>query len=97
MHYKSQSSNKPNLKGIRNFCKDNPEFSIGGMRHALFYKIQELENNNAICRFGSRIFINEEIFLQLVTDGFFRSISGRSNTDKDKSANKTIFEVNYDN
>ena len=89
-----QSDTKKPFKSVRNFCIDNPEFSENGLRHLFFYKKLELENNKVVCRFGSRILIDEQKFLQLLAEGFFKCISGRANTNKHKSESKNTVGVN---
>ncbi len=57
--------NIPTLSTVKQFSEKYPAFSIGGLRHLLFYKESNgLNKSGAIIKNGRRILINEEKFFQ---------------------------------
>lgn len=46
-----------------------PAFTVGGLRHLLFVKGQELEAEGITCRFGRRLVINLPRFREYVATG----------------------------
>jgi hypothetical protein len=75
---KQQDTNQqlPIYKTVTQFTNDNHAFTPGGVRHAIFFKGLDLQDAGAISKFGRKILINEERWLQLVDQGFFSRISG---------------------
>ncbi|MEL5850118.1 MAG: hypothetical protein U7M05_12285 [Candidatus Igneacidithiobacillus chanchocoensis] len=61
---------------VKQFCEKHPAFSIGGLRSAIFWKGDELENAHAIARLGRRVLIDEALFLQFVRDGKLKTVRG---------------------
>lgn len=52
-----------NLKSIKNFTKDNPSFTEGGMRSLIFNEeTNGLKDSGAILRIGRKILIDEPKF-----------------------------------
>lgn len=66
----------PAFKTVSQFTEDNPAFTQGGLRHAIFFKGSDLQDAGAISKFGRKILINEKRWLELVDRGFFNKISG---------------------
>ncbi|WP_414041394.1 hypothetical protein ACJU26_04815 [Acidithiobacillus sp. M4-SHS-6] len=65
-----------NLKTIKQFCADNKAFSQGGIRSAIFWRGDFLEEQGAICRLGRRVLIDEQKFIELVKAGGLRQVRG---------------------
>lgn len=72
----TSNDNTPIYKTVTQFTKHNPAFTEGGVRHAIFFKGLDLQDAGAISKFGRKILINEDRWLQLVDQGFFNRISG---------------------
>lgn len=70
------SDAKPNLKTVPQFCSDNPAFKPGGVRAALFHRGPEAEEAGAVVRFGRKLLIVEDAFLEWVRTGGARRIAG---------------------
>jgi hypothetical protein len=64
------------FKTIEQFCTDNPAFTIGGVRHAIFFLGPKIEKAGALVRFGRKRLINERRWLELTAEGFFSKIAG---------------------
>jgi len=76
MRIQLEKSEIPRFKTIKKFCKDNPAFTIGGVRHAIFFIGPKIEEAGALVRFGRKRLINEERWLALTAEGFFSQIAG---------------------
>ena len=66
------------LLTVHQFCEANPGFTEGGVRHAIFYKGDELESVGAVVRFGRRILVDEARWNEWVRSGGARSLSSSS-------------------
>ena len=64
------------IKTIKQFCIDNPAFTVGGVRHAIFFIGPKIEEAGALVRFGRKRLINESRWLELTANGFFSQIAG---------------------
>ena len=69
-------TNKLKLKTVPQFCNDNPAFKLGGIRAMLFHRGQDAEESGAVVRFGRKLLIDEDAFLEWVKAGGARRISG---------------------
>lgn len=67
---------KPQFLTVKQFAEKNPAFTLGGLRSAIFWKGDELEQAQAIARLGRRVLINEPRFLAFVQDGGLRAVRG---------------------
>ncbi|MHB1229143.1 MAG: hypothetical protein ACYCY3_02325 [Halothiobacillus sp.] len=65
------------LKTIPQFCTDNPAFTSGGIRHIQFTKEKELAEAGAVVRFGRKLLIDEQKFLDFVRSGGASQIAGK--------------------
>lgn len=65
-----------NLKTIKQFCDENAAFTQGGLRSAIFWRGDFLEEQGAICRLGRRVLIDEGKFIALVKAGALRTVRG---------------------
>ena len=65
------------LKTIPQFCKDNPAFTQGGVRHLQSIKGKALADAGAVVRFGRRLLIDEVRFLEFVRSGGAAQIAGK--------------------
>ena len=70
------TNSDPSFKTIQQFCLGNPAFTVGGVRHAIFYIGPKIEEAGALVRFGRKRLINEERWLVLTAEGFFSQIAG---------------------
>lgn len=66
----------PEYLTVKQFTETYPAFTAGGLRSAIFWKGEELENAGAIARLGRRVLINTPVFLRLVQDGGLRNVRG---------------------
>lgn len=66
----------PNFTTIKKFSEDNPAFTYGSLRSAIFWKRKELEEAGAIVRYGRRVLINETAFLRFVQEGGLKTVRG---------------------
>ena len=57
--------------------KHEPAFTVGGVRHILFHRGEELEKAGIVCRFGRKILIDVPAFREWVAGGGARSIAGK--------------------
>lgn len=74
-----QSTSAPSvLKTIPQFCNDNPAFTTGGIRHIQFTKEKELAQSGAVVRFGRKLLIDEQKFLDFVRSGGAAQIAGKN-------------------
>ena len=72
-----QSANEtPVYKTVQQFSQKHTAFPIGGLRSAIFWKRQELEEAGAVAQVGRRVLINEPIFLQFVASGGLKNVRG---------------------
>ena len=76
MRIQLEKSENPRFKTIKQFCTDNPAFTVGGVRHTIFYIGPKIEEAGALVRFGRKRLINEERWLVLTAEGFFSQIAG---------------------
>lgn len=65
------------LYTVKDYVGRRPAFTSGGLRHLLFHHGEELEAAGAIVRFGSRILIDDTIFIRWLKSGNARHIGGR--------------------
>ncbi|MBU2794611.1 hypothetical protein HAQ01_14730 [Acidithiobacillus thiooxidans] len=72
----TNATETPQYVTVKQFAEKHPAFSIGGLRSAIFWKRDELENANAVTQLGRRILIDEPVFLQFVQSGGLRSVRG---------------------
>ena len=70
------TNTRPRFKTIEQFCSANPAFSVGGVRHAIFYIGPQIEEAGALVRFGRKRLIHENRWLELTAKGFFHRIAG---------------------
>jgi hypothetical protein len=64
------------LKTVRQFCEFNPAFTEGGIRHIQFTMCDELSAAKAVVRFGRKLLIDEDRFLEFVRSGKASKIAG---------------------
>lgn len=64
------------LSTIKQFVESNPAFAEGGIRAMLFYKGEAAEQAGAVVRFGRKILIDEEKFIEWVRVGGAKTIRG---------------------
>ncbi len=64
------------LKTVKQFAAENRAFTVGGLRHVLFHRGDELEKTGAVIRFGHKILIDEGAFLAWLKAGAARNIRG---------------------
>jgi hypothetical protein len=64
------------LKTVPQFCDCNPAFTVGGIRHIQFTLGDELTKAGAVVRFGRKLLIDEEKFLDFVRSGKAAKIAG---------------------
>jgi hypothetical protein len=76
MRIQLEKSETPRFKTIKQFCTDNPAFTVGGVRHTIFFIGPKIEEAGALVRFGRKRLINEDRWLALTAEGFFSQISG---------------------
>jgi|TARA_B110000908_G_C10237377_1_gene444103 hypothetical protein len=76
MRIQLEKSENPRFKTIKQFCTDNPAFTVGGVRHTIFFIGPKIEEAGALVRFGRKRLINEDRWLALTAEGFFSQISG---------------------
>jgi hypothetical protein len=76
MHKMTNATETPQYVTVKQFAEKHPAFSIGGLRSAIFWKRDELENANAVTQLGRRILIDEPVFLAFVQSGGLRSVRG---------------------
>ena len=76
MRVQLEKSENPRFKTIKQFCTDNPAFTVGGVRHTIFFIGPKIEEAGALVRFGRKRLINEDRWLALTAEGFFSQISG---------------------
>jgi len=76
MKLQTERFESPRFKTIEQFCTDNPAFTVGGVRHAIFFIGPKIEEAGALVSFGRKRLINEKKWLQLTADGFFNQIAG---------------------
>ena len=67
-----------NFKSVQQFCEDNISFRPGGVRHMIFHHGPELIAEGAMHKYGSRIFINQKRWFELLETGFFDKPTSRS-------------------
>lgn len=65
------------LKGIPQFVESHPAFTTGGIRSLLFYRGDDALKAGAVVRFGRRILIDEDKFLEWVRSGGAAVIRGK--------------------
>jgi hypothetical protein len=76
MRIQLEKSENPRFKTIKQFCTDNPAFTVGGVRHTIFFIGPKIEEAGALVRFGRKRLINEDRWLALTAEGFFSQIAG---------------------
>ena len=76
MRIQLEKSENPRFKTIKQFCTDNPAFTVGGVRHTIFFIGPKIEEAGALVRFGRKRLINERRWLELTAEGFFSQIAG---------------------
>ena len=60
-------SPKPNLKSLKRFAVDNPDFTEASLRWLIFNEnTNGLKQHRAIIRFGRRVFIDEDRFFRCI-------------------------------
>jgi len=64
------------LLTVAQFCDCNPAFTVGGIRHIQFTLGDELTKAGAVVRFGRKLLIDEEKFLDFVRSGKAAKIAG---------------------
>ncbi|MBN6739961.1 hypothetical protein JKG47_05315 [Acidithiobacillus sp. MC6.1] len=72
----TNATETPAYLTVKQFTEKHPAFSIGGIRSAIFWKGDELENAHAIARLGRRVLIDEAVFLQFVKSGGLKAVRG---------------------
>lgn len=76
--HKHITDNPPKrLLTVDQFCSENPAFTTGGIRHAIFHKSQEIESVGGFVRFGRRLLIDEQAFLAWVRSGGAAKLAGK--------------------
>jgi len=68
------STPAPSLLTIEQFCKLEPAFRIGGIRHLIFTKGHDFPG---VHRFGSRVLIDPPAFIEGIKYGHAAVIAGR--------------------
>lgn len=86
MHLRSATSSGPvdislspgstPLRTVPQMAARNEGFTVGGLRHILFYRGRELEEAGVVVRFGRRILIDEAKFIEWLRAGNGRKIVG---------------------
>ncbi|MBU2759520.1 hypothetical protein [Acidithiobacillus sulfurivorans] len=66
----------PDFLTVKQFVAKHPAFSMGGMRSALYWQQDALEEAGAMTRMGRRILIDEQKFMKLVQSGGLRTVRG---------------------
>ena len=64
------------LRTVPQMAGGHQGLTIGGLRHMLFHRGRELEEAGVVVRFGRRILIDENQFLDWLRDGQGRTIVG---------------------
>ena len=62
---------------VNDMPKIEPAFTIGGLRHILFHRGEDLEKTGVVCRFGRKILIDLPKFREWVSHGGARNIAGK--------------------
>lgn len=65
------------LLTLKQFCEAHPAFTPGGFRHLQFTKERALADAGAVVRFGRKLLIDEERFLEFVRSGGAAQIAGK--------------------
>ncbi len=68
----------PELYTVGQYIKHRPAFTQGGLRHLFFHHGEDLEKAGAIVRFGSRILIDDAVFIAWLKAGKARHIGVRA-------------------
>jgi len=71
---KPPSTNEPSLLTIEQFCQREPAFTPGGIRHLFFIRGHQLPG---VCRFGKRILLDPDKFINGIKDGHAAVIAGQ--------------------
>lgn len=71
-----QAPAQTQLTTVANLASRHDGLSEGGVRHLLFHRGQDLEREGIVIRFGSRILIDENRFLDWLRAGQARTIVG---------------------
>ena len=69
-----QTHTAPSLLSIKQFCQVETAFSPGGLRHLFFSRGHDLPG---VIRFGRRVLISREEFIQGIKAGSASVISGQ--------------------
>ncbi|MBU2787324.1 DNA-binding protein [Acidithiobacillus sp. VAN18-1] len=64
------------LQTVKQFIETHPYMSAGGMRHLLFFKMQELQSAGIVSRIGRKILIDSEAFEAWVKGGNAQTVRG---------------------
>ncbi|MDD3576651.1 MAG: hypothetical protein PHT38_07175 [Halothiobacillus sp.] len=72
----SIGSKASKLKTVPQFCESNPAFTVGGIRHIQFTLGDELAKAGAVVRFGRKLLIDEDRFIEFVRTGKAAKIAG---------------------
>ncbi len=72
----TQSNKAPKLKTVPQFCESHPAFTVGGIRHIQFTLGDDLAKAGAVIRFGRKLLIDEDLFLDFVRSGKASKIAG---------------------
>lgn len=72
----SIGSKPSKLLTVTQFCNSNPAFTEGGIRHIQFTMGDELAAAKAVVRFGRKLLIDEDRFLDFVRSGKASRIAG---------------------
>lgn len=73
----SSKSTQTTLLTVRQMANRHQGLSEGGLRHILFHAGHEMEAAGVVIRFGRRLLIDEERFLDWLRAGHGRRIAGR--------------------
>ena len=72
----NEAETQTELFTVKDYTRRRPAFTQGGLRHLFFHQGEDLEKAGAIVRFGSRILIDDAVFLGWLKAGNARHIGG---------------------
>lgn len=72
----TETQNHTEFYSVKDYTKRRPAFTQGGLRHLFFHHGEQLEQAGAIVRFGSRILIDDAVFMAWLKAGNARHIGG---------------------
>ncbi len=60
---------------VKELCSAEPALTIGGVRHILFHKGDELESAKIVLRVGKKILIDKDAFIDWLRNGGAKRIA----------------------